>query len=549
MLSPVLVHDFFELSANLYPKKEALICAEERWTYGRLHEACSRLADYFAQIGLGCQDRVALFLDNSAEAVISIYSTLGAGGVFVVVNGSVKARKLEYILRDSGASILVADGAKEAVVMEAAKDIDRLKIIWVGEPPGAARSSYERDFLWKDIFREPFSGALQSGAPRKRQRCIDLDLAALIYTSGSTGEPKGVMSSHVNMVSAARSIMEYLENNGSDRVLNVLPLSFDYGLYQVLMAFMCGSAVVLERSFAYPVRILETIQRERVTGFPIVPTIAALLLKMETLGKYDFSSLRYVTNTGSVLPVDHIRKLRKIFRSAKIYSMYGLTECKRVSYLPPEELDFRPESVGKAIPNCRPFIVDDNGQEVGPGEIGELVVRGANVMRGYWNAPELSEKTFRPGRWAGETLLYSGDLFTRDAEGFLYFVARKDDQIKTKGERVSPREIENIVCELEGVLEAAVIGVEDETLGQAIKCFAVCRAGSSIGAREIIRHCAANMEPFMVPKYVEIISGMPLSAHGKIDKNGLKMFGDGSKSSGERPPGALHPRQSPMAAG
>lgn len=536
MFTPVLVHDFLKLSSKLYPKKEALICAEGRWTYEELDTATARLADLFVETGLGSQERVAIFLDNSAEAVISIYSTLRAGGVFIVVNGSVKPRKLEYILRDSGASILVADASRATVVLEAVKEIEKLKTVWVGEPSGVSASTLPRSFLWADVFQ---TGSLHSISRREAERGIDLDLASLIYTSGSTGEPKGVMSSHLSIVSAARSITQYLENNGSDKVLNVLPLSFDYGLYQVLMAFMFGGAVVLERSFAFPVKILESIQRERITGFPIVPTIAALLLKMENLGKYDLSSIRYVTNTGGVLPVEHIRKLRKIFNSAKIYSMYGLTECKRVSYLAPEQLELRPESVGKPIPNCRAYVVCENGDEAGAGEIGELVVSGSNVMRGYWNAPELSAKTFRQGRYPGETLLYSGDLFKKDEEGFLYFIARKDDQIKTKGERVSPKEVENMVCELEGVLEAAVIGVSDETMGQAIKCFVVLRPGSKIGEREIIRHCANGMEPFMVPKYVEIIAKMPLNAHGKMDRNALKTFGMGhglkSSAAGEAP--------------
>ncbi len=532
MFTPVLVHDFLELSANRDPKKEALICGEERWTYEALLEACVRLADYFVRTGLGFQDRVAIFLENSAEAVISIYATLRAGGVFIVVNGSVKPRKLEYILRDSGSSILVADGARAAAVVEAARKIENLKIVWVGEPSILPVSMRSRTFSWADVFGRPPSDPGSSLAPREAERCIDLDLASLIYTSGSTGEPKGVMSSHSNIVSAARSIIQYLENNGGDKVLSVLPLSFDYGLYQVLMAFMFGGSVVLERSFAYPVRILESIQREGITGFPIVPTIASLLLKMGNPGKYDLSSIRYITNTGSALPMDHIRRMQRIFHPVEIYSMYGLTECKRVSYLEPAQLEFRPGSVGKPIPNCRASVVGENGNELGPGEVGELVVRGANVMRGYWNAPELTEKTFRRGRFPGETFLYTGDLFRKDEEGFLYFVARKDDQIKTKGERVSPREIENIVCELEAVLEAAVIGVDDETLGQAIKCFVVCRPGFQIGEKEIISHCANNMESFMVPRHVEIISRMPWTGHGKIDRQALRTIGAGSKKQG-----------------
>ncbi|MGC9195926.1 MAG: AMP-binding protein [Syntrophobacteraceae bacterium] len=532
MFAPVLVDDFLKLSAKLYPKKEALICAQERWTYEAIDKACGRLAEVFRLLGLKPGERVAIFLDSSAETVISIFSALRAGGAFIVVNSCVKPRKLDYILRDSGASILIADAAKASVVVEAAKGIEKLKTIWVGDTSEVPASFWVRSFLWAEIFQKSDWAPVALTSHGETERAIDFDLAALIYTSGSTGEPKGVMSSHFNIVSAARSIIEYLQNTGGDKILNVLPLSFDYGLYQVLMAFMFAGSVVLQKSFAFPLRILECIQQEKITGFPIVPTIASLLLKMENPAKYDLRSIRYVTNTGGVLPPGHIRGLQKIFHSARIYSMYGLTECKRVSYLPPEELDLRPDSVGKPIPNCRAFIVDENGKEVGPHQIGELVVKGANVMQGYWNSPELTQKTFRPGRSPGEVLLYSGDLFRKDSNGFLYFVARKDEQIKTKGERVSPQEIENIVCELEGVLEAAVIGVHDEILGQAIKCFVVCRAGSKVGHREIINHCSKNMEPFMVPRYVEILEKMPWNAHGKIDRNLLKTMGADESANG-----------------
>lgn len=522
MFAPVLVDDFLKLSAKLYPEKEALICAEQRWTYQAIDKACRRLARALRLIGLGPGERVAIFLDNSAESVISLFSAMRAGGAFIVVNSSVKPRKLEVILRDSAASILVADAARAAVVAEAAKGIEKLKTIWVGDISEVPASFGGRSFLWAEIFQKSDWAPVASHVNAQGERAIDFDLAALIYTSGSTGEPKGVMSSHFNIVSAARSIIEYLQNTAGDKILNVLPLSFDYGLYQVLMAFMFSGTVFVQKSFAFPVKILECIEQERITGFPIVPTIASLLLKMANPSKYDLNSVRYVTNTGGVLPPAHIRGLQKIFPCAKVYSMYGLTECKRVSYLPPEQLDLRPDSVGKPMPNCRAFIVDEKGKEVGPDQIGELVIKGANVMQGYWNSPELTQKTFRPGRVPGEVLLYSGDLFRKDRDGFLYFLARKDEQIKTKGERVSPKEIENIVCELEAVSEAAVIGVPDEILGQAIKCFVVCRPGSKVGHREIINHCSKNMEPFMVPRYVEFLEKMPWNAHGKIDRSLLR---------------------------
>ena len=358
--------------------------------------------------------------------------------------------------------------------------------------------------------------------PAARRHLIDVDLATIIYTSGSTGEPKGVVSAHYNMVAAATSITTYLKNREDDIILNTLPLSFDYGLYQALMAAMFGGTLILEQSFVYSYKVMELLVREKVTGFPIVPTMVALLLQMDNLAKFDFSSLRYITNTAAALPVSYIQRLRAFFPAATLYSMYGLTECKRVAYLPPEELERRPSSVGIPIPNEEVFIVDANGKEVGPGEIGELVVRGSNVMQGYWNRPEETARTFRPGRYRGETLLYTGDLFKRDEEGFLFFVARKDDLIKTKGERVSPKEIENALCSMAGVVEAAVIGVPDEVLGQAIKVYIVCDRRTELTAEKVMRFCSINLESFMVPKYVEFRECLPKSPSGKIDKKALK---------------------------
>jgi acyl-CoA synthetase (AMP-forming)/AMP-acid ligase II len=351
---------------------------------------------------------------------------------------------------------------------------------------------------------------------------IDLDLATIIYTSGSTGDPKGVMSAHYNVVSAATSIITYLENAEADIILNALPLSFDYGLYQVLMAFMFGGTVVLEKSFLYPYRVLENLVQEKVSGFPIVPTMAAMILQMEKLRAFDFSNLRYISNTAAVLPVPYIRKLQALFPKTKIYSMYGLTECKRVSYLPPEELENRPDSVGIPIPNTEVCVVDESGNEVGPNVVGELVVRGSNVMQGYWDSPEETALCFKPGKYRGDSLLYTGDFFRRDEDGFLYFVGRKDDMIKTRGERVSPKEIENCLCEFDGVSESVVIGVPDDIFGQAIKAFIVFNHKHKITEKQILKYCQQNLEPFMVPKYVEFCDGFKKTASGKIDKKVLR---------------------------
>jgi acyl-CoA synthetase (AMP-forming)/AMP-acid ligase II len=291
-------------------------------------------------------------------------------------------------------------------------------------------------------------------------------------------------------------------------------------LYQVLMAFKVGGTVVLERSFTYHHAILEKLMQERVTGFPIVPTISAILLQMD-LTKYQFPSLRYITNTGAALPTQHIVKLRQSFPHTRVYSMFGLTECKRVSYLPPEQVDLRPTSVGKAMPNVEAYIVDEQGQRLPPGAVGELVVRGSNVMKGYWELPEETARMLKPGPTPGEQVLHTGDLFRMDEEGYLYWVGRNDDIIKSRGEKVSPKEVENVLYGLEGVAMAAVIGVPDEVLGQAIKVVITLQDGVHLTEKDVLRHCARHLEEFMVPKLVEIRENMPRTPTGKIDKRAL----------------------------
>lgn len=525
VFSPTLVHDYLSLSAGKFPDKTAIVGGEESVSYRALAAATDRLALVLAREGVRRHDRVVVFLDNSPESVISLYGILKAGGTFVILNSTMKAMKLSYILRDSGAVALIAHVAKARIVEEAVRDAPACsRLIWAGDRKFIPAKLASRSISWGEILSSPneIDQPLPGRpAPGIHSGTIDQDLAALIYTSGSTGEPKGVMSTHHNMVSAARSIIQYLENRHDDIIVNVLPLSFDYGMYQVLMSVMFGGTVVFE-SFLYPVKVLECIEKKRVTGLPLVPTIAAFLLKMQDLAKYDLRSLRYMTNTGAALPVDHIRRLRSLFPDVKLYSMFGLTECKRVCFLPPEEVDRRPASVGNAIPNCEVFLLDEQGREVGPGEIGELVIRGSNVMRGYWNAPDITAKTYRPGRIPGERWLYSGDYFRRDEEGFLYFLGRKDDMIKCKGERVSPKEVENVLCDLSEVSEAAVVGVEDEILGQAIRAFLVLRDGAQLAENDVLRHCSLRLESFMVPKYVTFFSEMPKTANGKIDKGRLK---------------------------
>ncbi len=527
MFFPILLQDYFAQSVEKFPQKVALICGEKKFTYKKIDDLSTQFAISLIQQGLRRQDRVIVFLENTEAAVISIYAILKAGGIFVLLNGTLKSRKLAYVIKDSGAKILISHTSKAKVVTEAVVEIQsETHFVWDGSAAGIPVELKSHSITLESVFSENPAAAKQLEALKRihRLHCIDVDLAALIYTSGSTGDPKGVMSTHHNMVSATKSIVQYLENDENDIILVVLPLSFDYGLYQVLMAFMFGGTIVLERSFLYIHQVLKRIEEEKVTGFPIVPTVLAMLLTLENLTNYDFSTLRYMSNTGAALPVEHIRKLRKLFPNVTLYSMFGLTECKRVCYLPPAELDRRPDSVGIPMPNCEVYILNEKGEEVAPGEVGELVIRGSNVMQGYWNAPELTAKYYRAGRYPTDRLLYSGDYFKRDADGFLYFLGRKDDMIKTRGERVSAKEVENVLCEMDGVVEVAVIGVPDEIFGQAIKAFIVTDNRNHLTEKEVLKFSSANMEPFMVPKYVHFLATLPKTANGKIDKKLLSTF-------------------------
>jgi len=362
-----------------------------------------------------------------------------------------------------------------------------------------------------------FAAAID-GAAAPATRGISIDLAMLVYTSGSTGQPKGVMMTHQNIVAAATSITTYLGNTPDDIILNVLPISFDYGLYQVLMAAKIGATLVLEKSFAYPAAILDRVRAEKVTGLPLVPTMAAMILQMRDLAPGDLPSLRYLTNTAAALPPAHILRLRELFPHATVFSMYGLTECKRCTYLPPTELDRRPGSVGIAIPDTEAYVVDDAGSRTAPGVIGELVIRGPHVMKGYWENPEATDRALKPGPFPWEKVLYTGDLFKTDAEGFLYFVGRKDDIIKSRGEKVAPKEVEAVLYTLPGIREAAVIGIPDPILGAALKAVIALEPGSPLTAQDVTRHCAKNLESFMVPTLVEFRPDLPKTETGKISR-------------------------------
>ena len=510
----MLLHEFLEKTIAARPEAVALICGERRWRYAEIGALVECLAAAMQRRGVQRGERVAIYAENGVEAVVGIFAALRCGAVFMPINPQTKKDKLAYLVDDARPVCMLASASLLRVVQEAlpAEGPVRTCIVAGGAAPAAAAGT---EFV-------RFERACAEGGTAMSPGTIDQDLASIIYTSGSTGEPKGVMLTHLNMVTAAFSVRGYLGYGDEDVILCALPLAFDYGLYQILMGFESGACVVLERSFAFPVQVLERMQRLRVTVFPGVPTMFATLFGLETLPQYDLTSLRLITNTAAALPERQIQELRRHFPQARLFSMYGLTECKRVSYLPPEELERRPKSVGRGMRNQEIWLEDEAGRRLPPGNTGELIVRGSHVMRGYWRKPVETAERLKPGTLPGEMVLRSGDIFRMDEEGYLYFVARKDDIIKSRGEKVSPREIENVLCSIDGVQEAVAFGVPDALLGEAVKAILVLKPGYAYTEREVVKYCLAKMESFMAPKYVEFVPELPRTLTGKVDKRGLR---------------------------
>ncbi|WP_439271323.1 class I adenylate-forming enzyme family protein [Pseudochrobactrum sp. HB0163] len=494
-------------------EKTALVAGQMRLSYAQFEAYAGALAQSLTAQNVRRGDRVLIFMDNCWQAAISVFAILKAGAVFTLVNPSTKADKLAYILNDCTPAAVLTQ-ARLLPVLDEAEAAATVPVTFAVQGPSRSVRAYL-----------PFEEALEAGIDEEIEHGgIDIDLAMLIYTSGSTGRPKGVMMTHRNIEAAATSLTGLLKNTADDVILSVLPLSFNYGLYQLLMAIKLGATLVLEKSFAFPHAVFEVMRKEKVTGFPIVPTISALMMQMEELvqaakqgGGAFLPDLRFITNTAAQLPVQHIEFLQQLFPRAEIYSMYGLTECKRCTWLPPHMIDKKPDSVGIALPNSEVYLVDEAGLPLAAGETGEMVVRGPNVMQGYWNNPEASAAVLKTGRNLWEKVLFTGDLLRMDADGYYYFVGRKDDIIKSRGEKVPPKEVETVLYAHPAIREAVVAGVPDAVLGQAVAAL-VTLADANVSDKDILRFCRQHLEDFMVPAFVQFAEDLPRTDTGKVSR-------------------------------
>ncbi|HYN78050.1 MAG TPA: acyl-CoA ligase (AMP-forming), exosortase A system-associated [Lamprocystis sp. (in: g-proteobacteria)] len=512
-----LVHELVSAALPEFADREALIHRGNALTYQSLWGLLGQWSAGLLGLGLGVGERVGVYLPKTINTVAALFGASAAGGCFVPLNPLLKPAQVAYILNDCNVRILVTSFERaNLLAAELAHCPDLKAVVLVdGSPEAVAEPLRPRCVAHTQVLPD-------AGKDIEGHRRIDADMAAILYTSGSTGQPKGVVLSHRNLIAGALSVAEYLENRPDDRILAVLPLSFDYGLSQVTTAFSAGAAVVL-MDYLLPNDVVKAVARYRITGLAAVPPLWIQIAKLDWSATAQ-ASLRYLTNSGGAMPQPTTKALRTKLPETRIFLMYGLTEAFRSTWLPPDQVDTRPDSMGKAIPNAEILVVREDGSPCAPDEPGELVHRGTLVSLGYWNDPERTNERFKPapGQPTGipnpELAVWSGDQVRRDAQGFLYFISRKDEQIKTSGYRVSPTEVEEVVYGSGLVAEAAAIGVPHETLGQSIVVVAKAIQDHAGLESEIIEYCRGALPGFMVPQRVLFTDSLPRNPNGKIDR-------------------------------
>ncbi|MFV2057301.1 MAG: acyl-CoA ligase (AMP-forming), exosortase A system-associated [Thiohalomonadales bacterium] len=516
------LYQLIEHTADVSPQSKALKLKDNSLNYQALWDAICQTANAFCHCGLKKQERVAIYLPKQFATVISFFATSKAGGVFVPVNPTLKGPQVAHILNDCDTRILVTSHTRLKSISKFLADCESLHtIICVDDIAQETIDEFAPLSIcvmhWNDLkYKES-----------RHHRVIDTDMVCILYTSGSTGKPKGVVLSHRNMLAGAKSVANYLENTPTDRILAVLPFSFDYGFSQLSTAFYVGACVVM-MDYLLPRDVIKMVAKEKITALAAVPPLWIQLAQLEW-PEDAVNSLRYISNSGGAMPLNTLKNLRTALPNTLPYLMYGLTEAFRSTYLPPHELDNRPESMGKAIPNVEVLVVRPDGTHCDPDEPGELIHKGSLVALGYWNDPEKTVERFKPapmqepGLPMAETAVWSGDTVRMDKDGFLYFVGRKDDMIKTSGYRVSPAEVEEILYASGLVGEAVALGIPHPNLGQTIVVIATAIDANDLDIERLFTACRQTLPNYMVPTEIIAADHLPRNANGKIDRKQLSL--------------------------
>jgi acyl-CoA ligase (AMP-forming) (exosortase A-associated) len=514
-----LLHHLLEHTVAASPSKEAvvdLVGARRSFDYGSLYAMAANCAALLQELGVERRDRVAVYLPKSAEEAAAIFAPSYADGVVVTINALLLGQQVAHILADCGVKYLITSTAGWRRIREEAEKVESLRALLFVDAEDREAASESIPAVYGVMKAEAAGSKLRPAC------AIGEDLAAILYTSGSTGKPRGVMLSHRNLLAGSRIVSTYLEISSSERILSVVPFSFDYGLNQLLTSVQWGATVVLLQ-FKFPYEIVRALSREDITGFAGVPLIwAGLVHHASGLKDTVLPKLRYITNTGGMVPTATVKALRQLLPSTQIFLMYGLTEAFRSTYLPPGEVDRRPGSIGRAIPETEIVVINSEGKPCRPGEPGILIHRGPTVSLGYWGKPELTREVIRPHPYipadqGGGMVCYSGDLVKTDEDGFIYFIARADGQIKSQGFRISPAEVEEVLMEGGELAQAAVIGLPAAEAGEHVHAVVVPATAGQLKTDEVLRRCARKLPSYMVPKSIEVVDALPKTPNGKID--------------------------------
>ncbi|MET1255275.1 acyl-CoA ligase (AMP-forming), exosortase A system-associated [Aliikangiella maris] len=546
---PQLFHHLLTQSALKTPSAVALQHKEQALSYLDVNQQAHLLAAQLQNSGLTPNARVAVYLPKQFESVISYFAISLAGGAFVPVNPLLKSKQVHYVLTDCQVNILITSLSRYQQLTHAQTLPSTVtSVILTDCPPDKTPANC---LNWQTINKTAESkedldsttnlnaymaqlATIQAKLPSR----ISRDMAAILYTSGSTGNPKGVVISHQNLLAGARSVSQYLHNTASDNLLAVLPFSFDYGLSQLTTAFLVGGCVTL-MEYLLPRDVIRAVARYKITGLAAVPPLWLQLVELDWPDSVH-QHLRYFTNSGGAMPQTTLKKLMQKLPKTSPFLMYGLTEAFRSTYLEPTQIENRPGSIGKAIPDAEILVINQHGQPCQPGEEGELVHRGPHVAMGYWDSPEKTAIRFKPLPQTlslglvPEIAVWSGDTVVKDEEGYLYFVGRRDDMIKSSGYRISPSEIEECIYQFPGIAEVAAIGIAHPRLGQAVVVVVVSESSQQLVQQDLLKYCQKELPNFMHPQAIFEQTQLPRNPNGKINRQQLMTeYADVFQSSGE----------------